>query len=193
MCAPALPALLVASTAISAAGAGFGALQASAQNRYAAKIADRNADLANDATRQEMENTRESALQLGRRTAAIRGQQRAAMAANGVDLSFGSAADVLADTDMLGREDLGRLYRQGDQNVRGLDIQASNYRSEAAASRQAATGSLIGGVFDVGSTALGGATQYAKLKATGAFGSVPKADPVLSSGFSGVKLSGLRY
>lgn len=157
--------LTAAAAAVSTIGAGFGALQANAQNRYQAKIADRNADLANEAARQEQQNTRDAAMQQYRRTAALKGQQRAAMAANGVDVNFGSALDLTADTDMLANEDVRRIYDQGDQRSRGFEIEASNYTSEAGARRQAATGNLIGGVFDMGSTALGGAQQYAKLKA----------------------------
>jgi len=157
--------LTAAAAAVSTIGAGFGALQANAQNKYQAKVADRNADLANEAARQEQQNTRDAAMQQYRRTAALKGQQRAAMAANGVDVNFGSALDLTADTDMLANEDVRRIYDQGYQRSRGFEVEASNYSSQASASRQAATGSLIGGVFDVGSTALGGATQYAKLKA----------------------------
>lgn len=166
MCDPGtLTALTIASTVMATAGAGFTALQANAQNRYQAKIADQNAKLAAESAKQEADNTREAALQHYRKVSALKGQQRAAMAAGGIDIDFGNAADLTADSDMLAREDVSRIYRQGGQNQRGFDIEGSNYQSQAIASRQAATGALIGGAFDMGSTALSGATQYAKLKA----------------------------
>jgi len=156
--------LTIAATTVATIGTGFSALQANAQNKYQAKVADQNAKLSAEAARQESDNTREAALQQYRKMAQLKGQQRAAMAASGLDVDFGNAADLTADTDMLGREDVSRIYRQGAENVRGFDMQGANYRSQAAASRQAATGALIGGAFDMGSTALSGATQYSRLR-----------------------------
>ncbi|MDW3502945.1 hypothetical protein NQ272_27715, partial [Escherichia coli] len=79
------------------------------------------------------------------------------MAAGGLDLGFGNAADLQADTAMLGREDAQRIIDQGANAVKGFDIESSNYRSQAQASRQAASGALVDGVFGVATTALGGA------------------------------------
>lgn len=165
MCEPTT--LLIAATAVSTLGAGYGALQANAQNTYQARVADQNARLSAESARQEADNTREAALQHYRKVAQLKGQQRVAMAGGGLDVNFGNAADLTADTEMLAREDAGRIYRQGAENVRGFDIEGSNYRSQAKASRQAAKGALIGGAFEMAGTALGGASQYSKLKAEG--------------------------
>lgn len=164
MCGPALP--LVAA-GLSAVGTGLGALQANAQARYQAKIADRNAAMEREAGRQEIENTRVEALNHYRNVAKLKGEQRVAAAANGVSLDFGTAADVLADTDMLSREDVKRIYDSGNQRVRGHDIQASNFGGEASAARQAGKGALIKAPFDMGSTILGGVSQYRQLRANG--------------------------
>jgi hypothetical protein len=43
-------------------------------------------------------------------------------------------------------------------------MQASNYMGEALAQRQAGTGALVSGVFNVGSTVLGGGQQYNDLR-----------------------------
>lgn len=157
MCGPAIP-LVAAGMAM--ASTAMGALQANAKAKYKAKIADRNAGLEREAAQQEMENTREAALGHYRKVSALKGQQRVAAAANGVSLGFGTAADVLADTDMLAREDVRRIYQQGNRNVEGRDINASNFGGEASAARQAGKGALIKGVFDMGSTALGGFQQF---------------------------------
>ena len=66
---------------------------------------------------------------------------------------------------MLAREDAQHIYDQGAEKTRGFDISAANYRSSAKASRFAAKGALVKGAFDMASTALGGATQYSKMKA----------------------------
>lgn len=169
MCLPAAP-LALAAAAMAVVGTGVSALQANAQAKYQAKIADRNADLANQSAEREILNTREEAMAHYRKIASIKGQQRVAAAANGVASDFGTAADVLADTDMLGREDVGRIYEQGNQRARGYEIEASNYSSEANAQRQAGKGALVKGLFDMGSTALSGASQYKGLKANRGFG-----------------------
>lgn len=159
--------LTIAATAAATIGTGYSALQSAAQSRYQGQVADQNAKLANEAAKREEENTRDAALQHYRKVGALKGQQRVAMAAGGLDVNFGNAADLTADTDMLANEDVRRIYDQGAENVLGRNIESNNYRSQAKASRQAATGALVKGVFDVGSTALGGAKQYDALKRKG--------------------------
>lgn len=165
MCDPAT--LLIAGTAGATLGAGYNALQTNAQMRYQANIADQNAKLSAESAKQVADNTRDAALQHYRKVAQLKGQQRVAMSAGGIDVNFGNAADLSADTDMLAREDTRRIYEQGAQNIRGFDIEGANFRGKAAASRQAATGALIGGAFDMATTALGGAQQYSKMKRQG--------------------------
>jgi hypothetical protein len=150
---------------MAAAGTMMSAVSANAQARYRAKIADRNAALDREAAQQEILNTREEALAHYRKVSALKGAQRARAAANGVGLDFGTAADVLADTDLLAREDVARIYKQGNERTRGFEISASNNRAEASASRQAGTGALISGAFNAGSTILGGAQQYSTIQA----------------------------
>ncbi|WP_454888689.1 virion core protein, T7 gp14 family [Sphingobium indicum] len=163
MCEPTT--LLLIGTAVSTLGAGYSALQGNAQANYQAKVADQNARLSAEAAKQEQDNTRVALQQHWRQQAQLQGQQRVAMAAGGLDVNFGNAADLTADTQMLGREDAQRIIDQGANAVRGFDIESANYRSQAKASRQAATGALVGGAFDMASTALGGATQYTDMKA----------------------------
>ena len=162
MCGP--PALAAAAAVMATIGTGIGALQANAQARYQAKLADRNAGIEREAARQEIDNTKTDSLAYYRRLSQAKADQTLWAAANGVAVDFGTAADVVVDTDMLGREDLRRLYDQGNQRVRGRDIAASNYVSEANAQRQAGKGALIKGLFDMGSTALSGAQQYSSLR-----------------------------
>lgn len=128
MCGPAavLP-LMIASTAMTAAGTGFAALQASAQGKYQAKIAERNAAMERESAQQSILNTREEPLAHYRKVGTLKGAQRARAAANGVGVNFGTAADVLADTEMLGREDVNRIYKRGNQRTRGFEMQASNF------------------------------------------------------------------
>lgn len=156
---------LAAATAVTAAGQGYSAMQQAAMGRYQSKVNEQNARLSSEQARDAQERTKLEARQLYRKIGATSGQQTAAMAANGIDLSFGSAVDVQRDTAMQGAEDVAQLYKSGYEEARGLEINASNYRSQAAADRANAHASIVSGVFGVGSTILGGATQYAKYKA----------------------------
>lgn len=163
MCAPAATLALIGA-GLSAASAGYGAIMASNQAKAQAKVAESNAAMERNAAQEEMQNTREQALARYREVAKVKGQQRVAAAANGVGLDFGTAADVVADTDMLGREDVGRIYKAGANAVKSRDIAASNYMAQANQARSQATGALVGGALDFGSTVLSGASQYKTLK-----------------------------
>ena len=173
MCIAAAPLALI-SAGLSAVGAVYGGLQAKAQGEYQAQIAERNAAMEREAAQQEQENTRQAALAHYRQVAQLKGQQIVAAAANGNVLDFGTAAQTASDTEMLSREDVGRLYQQGYQNVRGHDIGAANDMAEASAKRQAGTGALVGSLFSAGSTVLGGVSQYNKLSGGGSLASSVK-------------------
>ena len=157
--------LLMASTALSATGAVIGGLQAQQQGKYASRVATANARAADDQARDAIDRGKIEAQQHWRRVAETKGAQQAALAAGNVDTSFGSARSLAEDTAMIGNEDADALYRNTFNEVRGFDSNAVNYRSQAQASRMEGNGKLVGSLFGAGSTILGGATQYAKLKA----------------------------
>lgn len=164
MCIP-QAALAIGAAVMSAVGTGVSALSANAQAQYQAKVAERNAAMEREAFQVEQQATREEALAHYRNVAKLKGEQIVGAAANGVGVDFGTSADTLADTDMLAREDVKRIYDQGGQKMKARDISVSNYLGEAAAQRSAGKGALIGGAFNMGSTILGGVSQYRKLKA----------------------------
>lgn len=164
MCDPAT--LTLAATAAAAVSSVTGTVMAVQQANMKAKLAERNAAMERNAAQDEMQNTREQALARYREIARVKGQQTLAAAANGVGLDFGTASDVVGDTDMLGREDVQRIYTAGDRAVKSRDIAASNYGAEANLARSQKTGAIVSGVADFGSTILGGASQYKKLKAS---------------------------
>ena len=166
MCDPvSLTALTVAATVTSMAGTGVAAIGQAQQGRYEAQVADRNASLANAQANDSIQTTNLEAQRRYREQSRLQGQQQAAMAANGVDLGFGSAAQVQRDTTMIGGEDIAQIYKAGDQRTKGYEINAFNYRSNAAASRAKASAALINGAFGMATTALGGASQLSRLKA----------------------------
>lgn len=166
MCGPAaVPIIAAAGAGLAAIGTVYTGIQAQKQGQYQERVAEQNAKLSAEAANQETENTQQAALQHYRKLAALQGQQRVQMAAGGLDVNFGNAADLTADTEMLGREDARRIYDQGAQNVKGFDIEGVNYRASGRAARQQGNGAFVGSLFSAGATALGGAQQYGQLKA----------------------------
>ncbi|MGY4397304.1 hypothetical protein ACVWZA_002498 [Sphingomonas sp. UYAg733] len=172
MCVPVAVGLAIASAVTTVAGTVMSGIGQAQQYRYQASIADQNNRLANEQARDSIETTNLESQRRGRALAQMKGAQQAAMAANGVDLNFGSAVDVQKDTAMLGAEDLAQIYKGGYQRTRGFEISAFNYRSEAAANRAKASGALIDAGFKAVSTALGSASNISGMKKFGGAGSL---------------------
>jgi len=164
MCGPA--ALVAAGAVVSAVGSVYGGMAANAQGKYQQRVAEANAANERENIRLEQERGAREALLHYRKVAQLKGQQRAAAAANGVSTDFGTAQDIVTDTNTLAREDARNIYGQTFQNVRGMDRTVSNFRAEGRAARAAGKGALIGSFFEAGSTLLGGAAQYKKMKQT---------------------------
>ena len=103
MCDPVT--LTIAATAVATVSTVFGGIQQAQMHRYEAGIAQNNAVYAErQATDAETRGQKDQA-DLARRVAAVRGEQEAAFAAEGVDLGFGSALDVVGDTTVTGLVD----------------------------------------------------------------------------------------
>jgi hypothetical protein len=133
------------------------------QARYEAKVADANARRESQRAIDALERGDIETRRYQRRLSQEIGQQNAALAANGIDITFGTAADVRGDTMMFGQEDVQSIQQNAFREAMGYDINAANYSAEAVARRRAAKGALIGGAFGVASTVLGGATQVANI------------------------------
>lgn len=179
MCEPTT--LLIAATAMQAAGSIVGGINAQKSANFRAAVADRNANLERQAARDALERGDIEEKRQNRRTAQQLGAQRAAMAANGIEVDFGSAADLQADTRMIGREDAQTIRENAMRETRGYDIRAWNANASASASRAEGKAALWGGIFDAGSSILSAAYSFKKAQA-------PKsASPASfsSQGFSG--------
>lgn len=146
-----------------ALGQGYSALSANAQERYAARVATQNARMENERARDAIERGTKDAQRFQRQAGQEMGQQNAALAANGIDLTFGSAADVRGDTAMFAREDTATIYENAFREAKGYEINAANFLAERKASKMRAKGALIEGGLNMASTILGGATQVSKI------------------------------
>lgn len=161
MCAP----LALVAAGVSAAGTLLGGYMQMQQGNYEAKVARQNSRLEGERAANEITRGMEERRSLSRKYSQLEGQQRAAMAANGIDESFGSGADTLADTAMLYREDRQIALDNNAAAVRGIDISATNYRAQAVAAKRKGGAAMISAGFGAASTILGGVADYRKAQA----------------------------
>lgn len=166
MCNPAL--LAVGAAAVTAAGQIQGGIYQSQMSRYQAKVAEQNKQLSREGAADAIVQGQDQQRQLGREVSGRVGAQTARMAGNNVDITSGSAARVIADTQMIGREDSEALNENIRRKVKGLQVDAWNFESKKRASKAEGKQALIAAGFSAASTLLGGAQQYAKFSSGGA-------------------------
>jgi hypothetical protein len=192
MCGPQVVVpLMIASTAVTAGGQIYSGMAARAQANYQAKVATANEQQAAQAAQQEQVKGQQDQIQLMRRIAETKGAQVSALAASGVDLTFGSARSIQEDTSQLGAEDVQALNQNIEQRTNNLLIDAANYRSQAAAARAQGQGALASSLIGAFGTALGGASQISGYRAQQRLFAQQGAVPV-SSGFSSMTNFGSR-
>jgi len=160
MCNPVV--LIAAAAGVNAVGSVVSGIGQKQVLDYQAQVADQNAKLAEDQAQDSIQNTNLEAQRRYRDLAQTKGRQVAAMAANGIDLNFGSAADIQRDTAATGAEDLAQIYKGGNERTKGFEINAFNSRAEATGDRARGKGALIDGIFGGVATALGGAASAVK-------------------------------
>lgn len=163
MCDPVT--LAVAGTAVAVAGTATAGYMQYQQSKYQQKVAKANQANENARAADALDRGTQEQDRLARRYRALQGSQRAAMAANGIDVDFGSAGDVLQDTRDLYREDAKTLADNTLNEVKGIEISAANFGAQAKASGMAATGAAISTGLDIGSTILGGLGKVNKINA----------------------------
>lgn len=160
MCGPmALPLLAGLATA---GGQLYGGLAANAQGKYEARVAQENrrhelaaaADARERGTIDQMRHYRKLAYNMG--------EMRSKQAASGLDLTFGSVADLETDTALLGYEDSGIIAENTRREVQGYEINAANYTMQARGARSRGKSALIGSGFQAASTILSSASSVNK-------------------------------
>jgi hypothetical protein len=132
----------VASTAIAA--------QSSAnQAKATSQIASNNATMAGYAAKDAQVKGEEDAQAVLRRAAAVKSSQRVGLAAHGLDLGYGTAADLQDQTDFFAQTDATTARNNAGREAWRIGSQAQDFRSQASAAtyngNMAVAGSLIGG------------------------------------------------
>lgn len=142
-----------------------GKTEAAAQ-QYNAQVARQNAEIAKNNAAMERQAGIEEARKQRIATLQAIGQQEVGLAANGIDIGYGTSLDLIEDTAELGELDALLIQQDAEKRARNYEIQANNFINEARLAEFTATnakkagtmGLIAGGTKAVGSLAstLGG-------------------------------------
>lgn len=134
MCWPALAAPAITAGAQLGGGAIAGQQQgvaSEAQGEFIFGIQRNNALRARLEAREAQEVGDKEAATLSRQIAALKADQAAAFAANGININTGSAGAIREDTALLGRLDLETKREETFKIRRALDLRASEFERQA--------------------------------------------------------------
>lgn len=151
MCLP----LAAVAAAASIAGAGVAAYGMVQQGKTTQQVADNNAKMAEYAAQDAQKRGEEDAMAVQRKAAALKSSQRVAMAANGLDLTYGTAADLQDQTDFFAQSDAATARTNASREAWRLRAGGEQDRAAGAAARSnanlSAAGTLISAAGSVAS------------------------------------------
>jgi len=158
----ALPIISLASTVIgtglSVAGQAQRASADAAQANYMAQVARRQQELAERNARLAEQQGAVEEDQSRLKTAAVKGAQRAQLAAQGGDINSGSPSDIIADTARAGEFDAQTIRSNVRHRVYNLRLQADDAASRASAYDVQGANALASLPYGIGSSLLSGAS-----------------------------------
>lgn len=157
--------------AVSAGLAAYSASeQASAQKKasnYQAQVEANNTKIAAWSRSDALQRGEIDAQNAMRDKSQLIGRQRAALAASGVDMTQGSALDLLSSTEFLSQQEVNTIQNNAAREAWGYDVQGSNYQSNAEFERWKAKNANPGKAAAMagGSTLISSASMYAMNRA----------------------------
>lgn len=130
---------LTLATALQVGSLAFGAMSAYQQSastkasmEYQSAVARNNAITAEYQAQDAVKRGEVAEAEQRRRTAMMKGSQTARLAANGLDISEGSALNILSDTDWMGEQDALTVRDNASREAWGLRQQGQNYLSNSS-------------------------------------------------------------
>lgn len=147
----------VASVAMSGVSAYMGAQARKSQAKYNAQVAANNAQVAEWAAEKELEEGERQVQEHFRKVAAMRGKQKTLLAAGGADVTFGTAADLLEDTQIMGDADAAIIKTNARMRAWERGVQATNSRAQSQLFSSQADN--INPALDAGGAVLSGAAS----------------------------------
>lgn len=149
-----------AGAASSVIGAVYGAQEAKNSLEFQSEISKVNARVAKTGADSILAAGQKTEQAVRLQTAALKSQQQAAFAANGIDLNQGSALRVATSTDLLGEIDANTVTANAVRQAFGYKVQVANYGAQAGAA--AAGADSVNPWMAGGSSLLTGATSVAE-------------------------------
>lgn len=143
----------------SAVGSYFSAATQKATLKGQAAVADVNARIAELGAQSALLQGQQQVGALTLKAGQLKSSQRASMAANGIDLGVGSAAEIQASTDIMKEIDANTLTANAVRSAWGYRTQAVNFENEALTKR--ATAGAINPFGSAAGTLLTNATHVA--------------------------------
>jgi hypothetical protein len=129
----------------SAVGSYYSAATNKINLQGAAGIADTNARIAELGAQSALNQGQQQVGALTLKAGQLKSSQKVSMAANGIDLGVGNAAEIQASTDIMKEIDSNTLTVNAVRNAWSYRTQAVNYQNEAITKRGAANGISPGG------------------------------------------------
>lgn len=170
-------------------GAAAGVQQAKAQTAAAEATEQQSKENAKAANAQAQNTVLAAQVEEDRRrqqTRAMLGKQRAALAANNVDMSIGTPMELLGDTAAIGEQDALTIRANAARQAWGYKVDANNSLNEGrvamAAGKNAATGTYLttaASLMSQGSSLAGGMKKPPKLTTTSSGGGTRNIGPYL--------------
>lgn len=162
MCDPAT--LAITAAVVTAGSTVYSGAAAKAEGKYIQAVEEQNAQAERDKVADAYERGDTAKLRRYRQLSQSIGQQRAAAAAAGLDVNFGSAFDTQLDSASIAAEDIDIIGDNTRREAEGFDISAANAVSRGAAARARGNAAFTGSIISAGSTLLGGASQLGGYK-----------------------------
>lgn len=131
---------------------------------YQSAVAERNAALAEENARREMEAAQSEGADLGYLARDEIGQIIAAHSGSGALAGLGSSGAVINSARSLAARDQLRLRRQGDAAVAARRQEAADFRSDARMAQYQRRQSLYSGLLGIGTSLVGGAQSVAQAR-----------------------------
>lgn len=151
-----LPNIVMAAASL---GEGIASMQAA---NAQADVAEQNARLAESKIKDIEYQKQQQIGKISEDKNQVQGQQRAAMAANGVDSGYGSGLSVLTDTAYGAQRDINETEYNAAKQGYGQKVEAANYRYQAAVAKQQGKMAMFTGVLGAFGQGMAGKTPVAK-------------------------------
>lgn len=149
----------IAGAAVGATGAKQKAAAESQAYQYQAAVARNNSQIALVNAQRSREIGDLGMLREGMKTSGLIGTQKAAQAANGLDVSVGTPVDVRASTAELGRLDALTIGYNASKEAFGSEFQSKNYLDEAYLKGRSSEYATEAGQIGVATSILGGVSS----------------------------------